>query len=89
LIAQQRSAGSLVFVVKNSGQPGKHAKMPISFVTFWTNFYYEPNIKAPPPSYWYTDTLVTLSTNELMHLQYKEQPNQRRSLMMTHPMAYE
>jgi hypothetical protein len=89
LIAQQRSAGSLVFVVKNSGQPGKHAKMPISFVTFWTNFYYEPNIKAPPPSYWYTDTLVTLSTNELMSSQSKELPSRRTSLMTAHPMAYD
>jgi hypothetical protein len=89
LIAQQRSAGSLVFVVKNSGQPGKHAKMPISFVAFWTNFYYGPNIKAPPPLYWYTATLATLSTNELMYSQSKEQPTQRKSLTTAHPMAYE
>ncbi len=53
------------------------------------NFYYGPNIKSPPPLYWYTDTLATLSTNELMHLQYKEQPNQRRSLMTEYPMTYE
>jgi hypothetical protein len=63
--------------------------MPISFVAFWTNFYYEPNIKAPPPLYWYTDTLVTLSTNELMPSQSKEQPSRRTSFMTAHPMAYD
>jgi hypothetical protein len=48
-----------------------------------------PNTKVLPPSYLYMDILATLSTNEPIYSQSKGQPHQRRSSMMTHPMAYE
>ena len=41
--------------------------MQTYFAAFWTNSYYGPNTKESPPSYWYMDTLVTLSTNEPMY----------------------
>jgi hypothetical protein len=37
--------------------------MQTYFAAFWTNSYYGES----PPSYWYMDTLVTISTNEPMY----------------------